>query len=157
MRNFISMTAILSAIVMISGCDKTREVFGLKRTQVDEFGVVDRHPLSTPPNYNLRPPLKNAKNLAHNIVNRKAKKAVFGSNVGDTSVPVAAGEKAFLNEAGATNLDPDVRSKIADENPAIEKEGLPSVGEDLVFWKNKSTRKNDDVIDPQVENEKYNR
>ena len=156
MRKFISMVAVLAAVVATSGCDKTREVFGLKRTQVDEFGVVDRQPLSTPPNYNLRPPLPGVKSLAHKSVDQKAKTAVLGSNSAETSVPVTKGEKVFLEKAKATNLDPNIRVKIAAESAKATKDDPSAFGEDLVFWKNKTSSKGGDVIDPRAENKKYN-
>jgi len=156
MRKIISMAAILSAVALTSGCDKTRETFGLKRNQVDEFGVVDRQPLSTPPNYKLRPPMPGTKSLAHKTVDQKAKMAILGSSSGYTNIPASKGEKALLASAGATNLDPHVREKVSAENPVSKKEELSSVGEDLVFWKEGSNKKDGDVIDPTVENKKHN-
>lgn len=49
--------ALLGGLALgVSGCESTRETFGLNKQSPDEFAVVSRAPLSLPPDFTLRVP-----------------------------------------------------------------------------------------------------
>ena len=53
----IFKVALLGGLAFaVSGCESTRETFGLNKTAPDEFQVVSRAPLSLPPDFTLRVP-----------------------------------------------------------------------------------------------------
>ena len=151
MRKFL--LSALTAVVALSttACDKTREALGLKRVQANEFEVMDRQPLSVPPNYSLRPPLPNAPAKAEVKPSEKAKKALLGDKASNETK--SAAEKDFLAKAHAENVDHSVRAQLDKEAPAKE-EAAP--GKALAFWKDGEAKKAGDVIDPRAENIKHN-
>ena len=151
MRKFLLPILTVAVALSTTACDKTRESMGLKRVQENEFEVMDRQPLSVPPNYSLRPPMPNAPAAAAVDSTEKAKEALLGDQVkNDTK---SAAEKDFLAKANAENVDHSVRADLAKEVPAKE-EVAP--GEALVFWKEGESKKAGDVIDPRVENRAHN-
>lgn len=151
MSKYFNIFLATALALPLGSCDKTREVLGLKRKQPDEFQVLDRQPLSMPPQYGLRPPMPGAPSKAIQDPQAKAKQALLGDT---QQIPTSSSaEKELLEKAAAPEKDPSIRSKLAEEQePAVES----APGEDLVFWKKTSPKKRGDVIDPRVENEKYN-
>lgn len=168
MRKF-GLAVMASTVAFgLSGCDKTRETLGLKRVQADEFEVADRQPLSVPPDYALRPPVANAPAKGEVVPAEKAKEALIGLD-GDEKKEAAkkaarnakhlpksasAAEKELLTKADAVAPDASVRDDLKKETPAPDAEAAP--GEDLVFWKDKKSKKTGEVIDPKEENRKHN-
>lgn len=148
----IYLPILLTAVaISMTGCDKTRETLGLKRVQEDEFQVMDRQPLSVPPNSELRPPVPNAPAKTEVNPTKKAQEALMGE--GEYESQKSDAESALLADAKADQNDTDVRAKLADE-AADPEEKAP--GEDLVVWKDKKADNGGDVIDPRAENALYN-
>ena len=147
------LVPVLTAMVALTttACDKTRETLGLKRVQANEFEVMDRQPLSVPPNYALRPPMPNAPAKEAVDASEKAQEALLGVQVRHEKKSEA--EKSFLAQAKAENVDHSVRAQLEKEVPSKE-EAAP--GEGLVFWKENESKKAGDVIDPRAENRVHN-
>ena len=58
--------ALLGGLALgVSGCESTRETFGLNKQAPDEFQVVSRAPLSLPPDFTLRVPEPGASRPQH--------------------------------------------------------------------------------------------
>lgn len=177
-RSLVSRVLISTTVIAgltLTGCDKTRDMLGLKRPQTDEFDVMDRAPLSTPPHYNLKPPLpgqdeqtalqnttdattiaRNALNEADTDMNRAHNAYASGRDNTDYS----ESEKALLARAGATKhnaahndiIREQLAREAAIETAKAENEDAP--GADLVFWKKTKKQQTGDVIDPIAERKK---
>ena len=144
---------LMGLALSTTGCEQTRQTLGLKRTQVDEFEVSDRQPLSVPPNYDLRPPRPNAPAAAEVDPANKAKEALLGDqSANGTSSPA---EKNLLAQASAHNKNPEIREQLS-QDQAASKDSEKAPGEAFVFWKDKGAKKSGDVIDPIAENKRHN-
>src|SRR5258708_19942516 len=57
LRGWAQAAVAALAVAMLAGCGgDTRKVLGLDKVAPDEFKIVNRAPLSLPPDYALRPP-----------------------------------------------------------------------------------------------------
>ncbi len=151
MRKFLVPVLMATVALTTTACDKTRESLGLKRVQSNEFEVMDRQPLSVPPNYSLRPPLPDAPATAAVDPSDKAKEALLGDQASNEEKSEA--EKDFLAKANAEDVDHSVRAELEKEVPAKE-ESAP--GEAIAFWKDGGSKKAGEVIDPRAENRVHN-
>ena len=164
---------VMAGAVMLSGCDRAREVMGLNRNKPDEFTVMDRAPLTLPPDYGELPTPDPGANRPQEVTPReRARQAIMtrniksGQNKGNqtargkessTEAPVATfdtsektvGEIAVLEKAGARSRDPNIRKKIDHEAKVGHKD--ESFIRDLLSIENKAT---DDVIDAEEEHER---
>lgn len=143
--NKIVLISLLLASVALSACGaKTKERLGLGRNSPDEFSVVERAPLTVPPNFNLVPPKPGAPRPQENTPQQNAQNLVLRSvssapSAADAAKPVASsGQNALLQQAGAPQADANIRAKLAAEtgkgdvgNPqsVIEKVGLKTPAE----------------------------
>tara|TARA_R110002095_G_scaffold215483_1_gene209846 strand:- start:2000 stop:2473 length:474 start_codon:yes stop_codon:yes gene_type:complete len=148
---------LIGLALSTTGCEQTRQALGLKRTQVDEFQVADRDPLSVPPDYKLRPPLPNAPAPAEVAPSERAKEALLGDQAANTTR--SAAEKNLLAQASTQGSrqgkDSTIREKLAQDS-VLSKDTEKAPGEALAFWKDKSSQKIGDVIDPIAENKRHN-
>ncbi len=95
----------------------------------DEFRVVTKPPLSTPPNYSLRPPAPGTTTPAE--VEGSGSVAAFGSVIGANASPA---ERALVAAAGANAVNPAVRAQVDyEETRAIRKP--TSVADRVMFWR----------------------
>lgn len=144
---------LMGLALSTTGCEQTRQTLGLKRTQVDEFQVEERQPLSVPPDYALRPPKPNAPPTTEVAPSDKAKEALIGDQAANKTSSLA--EKNILTQALAQNNNAKIRDQLSRDN-STAKEGDQSFGETLVFWKDKTSHKTGSVIDPVAEQKHYN-
>jgi hypothetical protein len=129
---------LIGLILLTSGCGggSAREILGLGRNSPDEFAVVSRPPLSTPPEFSLRPPQagRQATNLPDS--ESKARSLITGEETAsgsydggtmmgpaDTAVGVvtsgslaSSGESQLLNRAGANKADSNIRDQLENEH-----------------------------------------
>ena len=56
MRFLRSLPLMILGCMALAACSSIREDLGLGRSPPDEFAVIDRPPLSMPPDFGLRPP-----------------------------------------------------------------------------------------------------
>ncbi|MGE4221426.1 MAG: DUF3035 domain-containing protein [Alphaproteobacteria bacterium] len=161
------MAALLAtAALVLAGCDK-------KLTGPDEFTVVQRAPLSVPPDYGLRPPRPGEKRPNETETRDTAQAALLG---GQTSAPrtgsnlnlsltsggassaspqpadagASNGERALLKQANALDADPDIRTVLARESGRVQED--KSLVDRLVFWK--SDDEKNVVVDPAAETQR---
>lgn len=138
--------ATLSLPVMLAGCDSTRDALGLTKKAPDEFAVVTKAPLVLPPEFGLRPPEPGAARPQEVPARDRAAAALGGRT--DTAAgqltPLSrdpnasaaqrsAGESALLQQARATNADPDIRRKVNDEFTQLAERDRRLVDR-LIFW-----------------------
>jgi hypothetical protein len=143
MRISFAILALLAALA-VSGCSDVRESLGLGRSSPDEFTVVDRPPLSIPPDFALRPPRPGAPRPQEVDPGQQANQALFGASGGGAAaadVSAATGqsgasdiEKELLAKTGGDKASPDIRTVINAE--AAEKtEVNEHLVQELLFWK----------------------
>ena len=137
------LLAVLALPLAAGGCDSTRNALGLTKKSPDEFAVVTKAPLVLPPEFGLRPPQPGAPRPQDVQARDRAQAALGGSGTltqagrGPTSSAQAssrsAGETALLQQARATNTDPDIRRKVNDEFTQLAERDQSFVDR-LVFW-----------------------
>jgi hypothetical protein len=135
----------------LSGCQKTREAFGLNKSAPDEFSVVTRAPLSLPPDYGLRPPTPGVKRPQEREIKDEARRILVTSGGGKmttTSAAPSVGEFALLNKAGAANADPSIRQMVSRENQILAA-GDKGFVDQLIFWRKEEPKHSE--IDPTKE------
>jgi hypothetical protein len=148
----------------LAGCDSTKEMLGLTKRSPDEFQVVSRAPLSMPPDYSLRPPTPGAPRPQEGTVQDQAKNIVTGYSgrntgtlqpdqipsigEGEPQTAESAGESAFLQSAGLSGVDPNIR-KLVDQETAADEESSKSVLDSLIFWRKPEPYGT--VVDPAAE------
>jgi hypothetical protein len=136
-------------------------MMGLTKKSPDEFQVVSRAPLSMPPDYSLRPPTPGAPRPQEGTTQQQAEGIITGYpdrqvqpdqipsvGEGEQTTAESAGEAAFLQSAGMTGVDPNIR-KLVDQETAADEESSTSFLDDLIFW-HKATPYGT-VVDPVAE------
>lgn len=139
----------LLAAGSLSACSNAKESLGLTRSSPDEFAVVKRAPLELPPDYSLRPPSPGAPRPQEQAMDDQARETVFGSDEGARKAAPASGEAALLQEAGATQTDPNIRRVIDRESNIVDESNKP-VAERL-FGIKTGDSKDPTIIDPKEE------
>lgn len=169
-RHLYTLSALLSCS-MLFACDSTtnvKDTLGLSRKAPDEYRVVSRPPLSVPPQFSLRAPVKPGDPSVARTASAEAKALLLGkpekegqtfalpSKGSGKSLPAAASatsspEKNFLEKTGAITADPSVRTALADEQ-AAKVEAV----EERSWWDifSMASEKKDPVVDAKSESER---
>jgi len=141
MKSKHSLCSLALAVLLLAACGNIRDDLGLGRSTPDEFAVVDRAPLSVPPDFTLRPPDPGAERPQEVDAKQRAENVVFGSDTGKTSANKAGAasgqsgvEKTLLTNAGVSNADPNIRS-IVDREASEKVVGSPHLVDELLWWK----------------------
>jgi len=145
--------------IALSGCNQTKQVFGMNKNPPNEFAVMERAPLEVPPEFNLRPPqpgVKRPQEVARKLPHQKAKETVLKDRKIAHKSKNSSLERRLLANAGANKADPQIRSKIDSEayiaaNKHKDKNWL---GKKLPFYKAPKDR---NLIDPRKEAERLKR
>lgn len=150
-RRFVaSLCLVVGVGLAVSACSNPRKALGLDKSAPDEFAVVERAPLSLPPNYDLRPPEPGKDRPQEKNPTEQARAAVLGTAVGASSSGFSVGglggssqtaastpgEQALLKAAGADQATPDIRQIVNRESSALAVED-DSFTDKLVFWREK--------------------
>ncbi|TVQ33944.1 MAG: DUF3035 domain-containing protein [Geminicoccaceae bacterium] len=124
-----ALVLALSAPFVFTACGGgggVGDALGMGRRAPDEFQVVQRAPLTLPPNFALRPPEPGAARPQEGTPAQRAQVALTGA-----PMPVAdatPGQAALLASAGAATADPEIRMVLANET-----EGMAGLDLDR-FW-----------------------
>ena len=151
-RFWLKSGLMAHAAICLASCSlqDARETLGLEKQAPDEYLVVERAPLSLPPNFDLRPPTPGALRAQYVDLRRQAEQILLGSTDGSSSEH-STGEMALLAGAGATNIDGGIRQTIDRENGVDMVEDDRFV-DDLMFWED---HEDDDlIVDPVAEAER---
>jgi hypothetical protein len=135
--------ALACAALLAGGCSSLRSVAGLDKNPPDEFQVVNRAPLSMPPDFGLRAPDPGAPRPQETAPTDVARQIVIDrQTTGAAPVRPIEGlspaEAALLKQAGATKADPDIRRQVDRETStlaAADKHWIDT----LLFWKTPET------------------
>jgi len=134
--------------LLLSACGEIRQDLGLGRSPPDEFAVVERPPLSMPPDYGLHPPRPGAPRPQAVDTAAQAKDVLFS---GETSAPradMSDSEKALLATSGAAKADPAIRNTI-DRESSQKVDASPHLVERLMNVGN--DKKPAVTVDPEAE------
>ena len=135
----------VGAAMMLGGCEQTREMLGQNKKAPDEFAVYSRAPLSLPPDYGLRPPSPGTSrpqsvdptDTAQQILVRQSGGKAPAQVARAESIKMTPGLKALLDEAGAFNADPNIRS-IVNRETSIMGDEDQTFAERIMFWNRKT-------------------
>lgn len=135
-RALLAASVAVGAAIALSGCTDARRALGFEKAPPDEFQVVERAPLSMPPEFSLRPPAPGAVRPQEGSVRDQARATLAGRT---TATPISAqgrsqGDLALLKKAGAEQIQPDIRMVVNKETQNIA-EADKSFTDKLVFWR----------------------
>ncbi len=148
--------ALLSAIVLTSGCEGLKQDLGIGvKRPPDEFTVYSRAPLSVPPDYALRPPATATGASQAAAPRETARQAMTGGKAtasAPTEAQVAAagspGLQELLQRTGGNAAEPDIRAQ-GNPDTTILADADQSFVERLMFWTDVPDRST--VVDAPME------
>lgn len=129
----------LSLALAVSACGEARRQIGLEKPPPDEFAVVNRAPLSIPPDYSLRPPQPGAARPQEGATSEQARQAILGGRTQlKATQPLVKGgrtqgEMVVLKSAGASDITPNIRQIVNEESTALAEADKP-LTDKLMFW-----------------------
>ncbi len=142
------------ALAVVTGCGDTRKVLGLDKQTPDEFRIVNRAPLSLPPDYALRVPDPGAVRPQEKTIPERAIAAITGTPVGAVSgsaPTVDPGETALLKQVGVDRAQPGIRAVVDRESSSLIAEDQTFL-DSLMFWRKPEDRS--PVVDAQRESQR---
>jgi len=129
--------ALLGALLALTGCSGAADALGLGRNAPDEFAVVDRPPLSMPPDFELRPPRPGAPRPQEVKTTDRASQTLFGDKTASktfASGGTSDSEKALLDSAGTAKAEPNIR-EVLDREASQKVVGSTPLVEELLWWR----------------------
>ena len=93
---------IMMLPLLLISCGNVKKRLGLERSQPDEFAVVERAPLTMPPNFNLTPPQPGAQRPQEANPANTAQGLVLGTGTGSTTTTAPADSGASAMPAVPT-------------------------------------------------------
>lgn len=170
MRRWLEIGVLMASLVGLGACGQgtVQNALGMGKRSPDEFAVVSRAPLIMPPDYGLRPPGPGESRPGIATTSEQARASLVGTPTDgpppEAGQPVlaatldlppapkmTAAEQALVAEATTTPSDPQIRTKIADENvqlAAVEQELFTR----LIEWRQPSTLGT--TINPEAETQR---
>ncbi|TAN52985.1 MAG: DUF3035 domain-containing protein [Rhodospirillales bacterium] len=144
-------------VLAVSGCGEARRQIGLDKSPPDEFAVVNRAPLSMPPDYSLRPPQPGATRPQEGSTSEQARQAILGGRTQlKATQPLVkgartSGEMTMLKQAGADEITPNIRRIVNEESTSLA-EADKTVTDKIMFWGKPSDYS--EALDPTKENKR---
>ncbi len=119
MRRYVLAPIVIVPFVLTAcgGGGSVGDALGLGRRAPDEFQVVQRAPLTVPPNFGLRPPEPGAPRPQEGTPAQRAQVALTGAPLPDADL--TPGQSALLASAGSAQADPDIRQLVASESDGL--------------------------------------
>ncbi len=145
---FFPRLALVGLVLALAACGDTAQSLGLGRNPPDEFAVVERPPLSMPPEFTLRPPSPGAPRPQEVSMPSRAQTLLFGAGGRAASSSESEGEKSLLAAAGTDKAEPNIRAVI-DREAAQKVVGSEHLVEELLWWRDPSS--NATTVDPAAE------
>lgn len=143
------------ASVALSGCSDAKRALGFEKAPPDEFQVVERAPLSMPPDFSLRPPNPGAVRPQEGTTREQARQIVAGGRTVNqiSTAGRTPGEVALLKKVGAEQAQPGIRQLVNKETLALA-EANKSFTDKLVFWRDPETPGTGEQLDASKENQR---
>ena len=133
--------ALALVATFVGGCSSLRSIAGLDKSGTpDEFQVVQRAPLSMPPDFGLRAPTPGATRPQDATTTDRARQIVIDRDTSGQASTVrtiegrSAGESALLKQAGAASADPNIRTEVNNETMTLADADKRWI-DGLLFWK----------------------
>lgn len=128
--------AVLLAPVALSACSDVKRSLGYEKQPPDEFQVVQRAPLSMPPEFSLRPPQPGAVRPQEGTTRDQARRILTGTR---TATPISSegrdsADMALMKRIGADSIQPDIRVLVDKESQALANADK-SFQERIMFWR----------------------
>lgn len=127
----------LALAAALSACEGgIGDALGLGKKAPDEFAVVRSAPLTLPPDFTLRPPRPGEARPNEASARDQARDALLNeAGAGDDPATEVAsqGEAAFIEQAGAGDVDPNIRHVVDREFLGYASED-DSFVDSLIFW-----------------------
>lgn len=142
-------------IVALSGCSDVKRSMGYEKAPPDEFQVVQRAPLSVPPEFTLRPPNPGAVRPQEGTTRDQARSSLLGVRQAPTlsTANRDAGDMALLRRSGAEQVQPGIRDLINKESQALA-DGSRSLADKLVFWRKPDGMGGGEQLDAEKESQR---
>jgi len=116
--------AILLPMIGLAGCGQLSETFGYGKNPPDEFAIIRKSPLIIPPDYQLKPPLRNLEGLQRLPEQNDARALLLKAPPPPTDTELSQGERNLLMQAGASNSSDSIRAQIdRDGQTVVRKKG----------------------------------
>ena len=147
----------LALAVVLSACEGgIGDALGLGKKSPDEFAVVRSAPLTLPPEFTLRPPRPGEARPNEESAREQAKSALLneaGASPADDAAaePSSQGEAAFIEQAGAADVDPNIRHMVDREFSGYASEDESFI-DSLIFWREEEP--SGEVVDAAAEAER---
>ncbi len=131
----LAMAALLAPVVL-SACTDVKRSLGYEKAPPDEFQVVQRAPLSMPPEFTLRPPQPGAVRPQEGTTRDQARQVLVG---GRSGTPIStdgrtSGDLAMMKRVGADSIQSDIRVLVNKENQALA-DADRSFQDRIMFWR----------------------
>lgn len=128
--------AALLAPVALSACTDVKRSLGYEKQPPDEFQVVQRAPLSMPPEFTLRPPQPGTVRPQEGTTRDQARQVLVG---GRSAAPITtegrtAGDLALMKRVGADSIQPEIRVLVNKESQALA-DADKSFQDRIMFWR----------------------
>ena len=156
-RGLVLGLGALALAATLSACGGgIGDALGLGKNAPDEFAVVRSAPLTLPPDFTLRPPRPGEARPNEESVREQAKVALFNEAgalaIDDSSAATATqGEAAFIERAGAADVDPNIRHIVDREFSGYASEDESFI-DSLLFWQEEKLP--GEVVDAAAEAER---
>lgn len=129
----VGVFGLMGAMALgLSACSSAKSALGLSKSAPDEFAVVTKAPLIVPPDFSLRPPKPGAPRPQELQPTQSARAALLGKQ-GISDAAPSTGETALLQNAGAGQVDPNIRAVLNEESGRLrqKEEGF---ADKVLFW-----------------------
>ena len=136
MKSVLIRSALLLAVgASLSACGETRRALGVDKAPPDEFQVIQRAPLATPPDYTLRPPAPGTVRPQEGTPREQAKAALAGP---EKVQAIATQNRDFsdvnlLKKAGVDTAQKDIRD-LVDKESLLQTQRGTSFTDKVMFW-----------------------
>lgn len=148
--------SVLALAATLSACEGgLGGALGLDKKAPDEFAVVRSTPLTLPPDFTLRPPRPGEAGPSERSLREQARDTLLSDSGApapdDAAATPTQGEAAFIERAGAADIDPNIRHLVDREFSGLASEDESFV-DSLLFWREEAPP--GDVVDAEAEAER---
>lgn len=134
MTKYAAFALLCTVALSTAACSSAKKQLGLTRQSPDEFSVVERAPLSLPPDYTLRPPRAGGPIESNTQAPQaEARRVVLGTATDSQAPQTSTATDILLQKAGARQVQPNIRSTLDKETTVISTQNK-TVAEKLLFW-----------------------
>ena len=155
MSVFLRSIFVLALCVLLPACAETRRALGFDKAPPDEFQVVQRAPLSGPPDFALRPPAPGTVRPQEGTTRDHAKAALLGPNKSQAIAAVGrdSSDVLLLKRAGVDTAQKDIRD-LVDKETLAQARADKGLTDKLVFWQDPALPGAGEQVDPEDEGDR---